>query len=70
MCICGTERGRSSTVESRTSVAVEMSEIECTAELADNNGDCKCWGVVTGVMQPSTVFCVWNSPMSAQCSVL
>lgn len=70
MCVCGTERGRSSTDECSTGVSVEMSEIECTAELADINGDCKCWDVVIAVMHSSTVCCAWDSPMTVQCSGL
>jgi hypothetical protein len=31
-----------------------------TAQLADNKGDGKCGDFVTGVMQPSTAFCVWD----------
>ena len=25
-------------------------------------GDCNCWKFVTGVMQPTTAFCVWEFP--------
>ena len=42
-------------------VLVCVSVNECTAQLADN-GDDKRWDCVTGVMQPSTAFCVWDFP--------
>ena len=39
-------------------VTVRVSVGGCTAQL----GDSKCWDYVTGVMQPSAAFCVWDFP--------